>query len=105
MLGVGEHVYSRIKTCWSVFLKISVIAHLEERISKCINWTNVQMLGVGEHVYSRVKTTWSVFLKISVITHLEERISTCIITKTTENFYFQLDKILNVLATCHGRGI
>lgn len=67
--------------------------------------TSVQMLGVGEHVYSRVKTSWSVFLKISVITHLEERISKCIITKTTENFYFQLDKILNVLATCHGRGI
>lgn len=67
--------------------------------------TNVQMLGVGEHVYSRVKTSWSVFLKISVMTHLEERISMCIITKTAENLYFQLDKILNVLATCNGRGI
>ena len=69
--------------------------------------TNVQMLVVEENVYSRVKTSWSVFLKISVITHLEKRISKCIIiiTKTTETFYFQLDKILNVLATCHGRGI
>ena len=69
------------------------------------NWTNVQMLGVEEHVYSRVKTSWSVFLKISVITHLEERISKCITAKTTENFYFQSDKILNVLAAFHGGGI